>query len=135
MIVIRTAEEMARALASRLTPEVEQIVRDHRDDLSGYEGYELTELALFIIVQPADRLSDIEASFGRPLVTVGGGVAAFALLPESIRQVGRCVEVVFVLSDAGFGLVLLIEHNDGTDPLLLEACQQALADMAGQPVE
>jgi hypothetical protein len=73
MIIIRTAEEMARALDSPLHPEMKQLLQNHWAHLSEYEGYSLEELALFIITEPTDTLADIEAACSRRLVQVGVG--------------------------------------------------------------
>ena len=52
MIVIRTAEEMARALDSPLEPTLKDRLQAHWDRLSEWDDYELSELAVFLIAQP-----------------------------------------------------------------------------------
>ena len=118
MIVIRTAEEMARALDSPLDTELKPCLQDHWDRLSEWQDYELSELAVFLIVQAGDTLEQAEAIIGQTLVQDG----SFSLLPELVARRGGWIEATFILSDDGFGLVLLIEIADNTDHDLLAAC-------------
>lgn len=52
----------------------------------------------FILVEPRDSLPDVEAALGRPFM---GNF-------EWIVEHDCCYEAVFILSDDGFGIVLLI---------------------------
>lgn len=123
MIVIRTAEDMARALDSPLDPELKVLLQSHWGRLSEYDGYALDDLALFIIIQPNDTLTAIDEVAPRPII---GGGAAFAILPEIICEHARWIELVFILSDDGFGLVLLVPKDVVVDPILAAALQDSL---------
>ena len=125
MIVIRTAEEMARALGSPLDPQLKHCLQTHWDRLSEWHDYELSELAVFLIVETGDTLEQAEAAFGRPLVID----STFAILPELIDRRGGWIEVTFILSDDGFGLVLLIKVGPAADERLLAACRNASSDI------
>ncbi|KRA82551.1 hypothetical protein [Altererythrobacter sp. Root672] len=116
MIVIRTAEEMDRALDSPLDPHLHQLLNGHLDRLSEYDDYELLELALFIVLQPSDTLTDLQNASPVRLVQGAGGKAAFATLPELVRQHSDWIELVFILSDDGFGLVLFLPKGIDLDP-------------------
>ena len=118
MIVIRTAEGMARALDSPLDPELKHCLQAHWDRLAEWQDYELSELAIFVVVQAGDTLEQAEAAFGQPLVQDN----SFSLLPELIERHGGWFEATFILSDDGFGLVLLVEIAANTDHDLLAAC-------------
>jgi hypothetical protein len=48
-------------------------------------------------------------------------------LSELITEHARWFDVVFIFSDNGDGLVLLIERDAKTDPQFLAACRHALA--------
>ena len=124
MIVIRTAEEMARALDSPLDPALLHRLETHRDRLSGWVDYELSELAVFLIVQEGDSVEQAEATFGQKLVRD----ETFTLLPELVERHGGWIEATFILSDDGFGLVLLAEKGPGADPELMQAFGNAAAD-------
>ena len=127
MIVIRTAEEMARALDSPLNPTLKQRLQSHWERLSEWEDYELSELAVFLIAQKGDTLENAEAAFGEPLIRD----SKFCFLPEVVEQHGGWYEVTFILSDDGFGLVLLAQVDPNTDGRLLAACTNAIADIDG----
>lgn len=127
MFVIRTAEEMARALDSPLEPTLKQRLQTHWDRLSEWDGYELSELAIFLIVQPPDTLEQAEAAFGQPLIRD----SQFCFLPEQIDQHCGWIEVTFILSDDGFGLILLVQANPKTDCRLIAACNNVFAHTSG----
>lgn len=60
MLVIRTAEEMARALSSSLDPPLKERLEAQRDHLLDYPDYAFEELGLFVIswittLMPATR--------------------------------------------------------------------------------
>ena len=122
MIVIRTAEEMARALDSPLDPELKHCLQDHWDRLAEWQDYDLSELAVFLIVQAGDTLEQAEAIISQPLVQEG----CFTIPPELVARRGGWFEATFILSDDGFGLVLLVEIADSTVPDLLAACNHHL---------
>lgn len=129
MIVIRTAEDMARALDSPIHPKLRQLLAGHWERLSQYEGYDLSELAEFAIIEPRDTLQDlsriVEIELGE-----GGVAPAFSLGPEAVEQHEAWTEIVFIYSDDGFGLVLLIPTASDTDPLILELAARHLAEFA-----
>ena len=127
MIVIRTAEAMARALDSPIDPTLKQCLQGHWDRLSEWEDSELRELALFLIAQPGDTIEQVEAAFGQPLVRD----SKFCSLPELTEQHGGWIEVTFILSDDGFGLILLVQVDPGADNELIAACHNAVADIDG----
>lgn len=123
MNLIRTVEAMARALDSPLDPELKQLLRSHAERLAEYEDYALEELAEFLIVEAGDALPDVEQAYGTQLVMDG----QFTFTVELITQHERWFDVVWIISDDGFGLVLLVQIDPGTDARLLAACRHALA--------
>ena len=125
MIVIRTAEEMERALDSPLEPTLKQRLHGHWERLSEWEDYELSELAVFLIIQPGDTLQQADAAFGQPLVRD----SKFCFLPELAEQQGGWIEITFILSQDGFGLVLLVQIDPNADSRLMAACNDSIADI------
>ena len=124
MHYIRTAEAMARVLDTPLEPELQTILSEHRERLAGYYGFSFEELAEFLIVERGDTLADSEDKYGRRLVEHD----IFVMPVELAFRHSTWIEVIFILSDDGFGLVLLVETGEGTDPSLLSACKQALLE-------
>lgn len=129
MLVIRTAGEMARSLDSPLDPELKQLLAAHQERLSEYEGYDLSELAEFVIVEPGDTLQDLSGIAELDLGE-GGVEPTFSLGPEAVEQHEAWTEIVFIYSDDGFGLVLFIPTTSDIDPLILELAKRHLNELA-----
>jgi hypothetical protein len=117
MIVIRTAEEMARVLSAPPDSELQHILQAHWERLSEWDDLNLEDLALFIIAPMGRTEEDIALAAGRALIADG----AFVLLPEVVKRSSHWAEVTCILSDDGYGIVLLIELGAGTDKHLLSA--------------
>lgn len=124
MIHIRTAEDLARALDSPLHPELRQLLGNHAERLAGYPDFAFEELAEMIIVEAGESLDGICSIMGPALVTEG--TADFTHPVELICRHDKYIEVVWILSDEGFGLVLLVELADNTDAALLALCARDL---------
>ena len=126
MIVIRTWEDMARALDSPLEPKLMHCLQGHLDRLSEWqEDYDLGDLVVIVIVQAGDALEQAESAICRPLVRD----SHFTLLPELIEPHGAWLEATFILSDDGFGLVLLAEQGPAAAPQLMAAFSNAAATL------
>lgn len=110
MISIRSSADMARALDGVLDAPLRQLLTLRRDQLLEYEGYDLAELAHFIVVQSGDTLATVEAEAGLPL--------AFPAF-EFVQRHGYWLEAVLILSDDGFGISLLVPNRIDIDPALL----------------
>jgi len=99
MHTITSSVAMAAFLAQPLDPTLRRILTDRVEQLAEYDGYDLGELAHFLLVQPGDTLEAIEAALGFSLTTYD---------PETVTEHGGWVEAIFVVSDDGFGWVLLM---------------------------
>lgn len=99
MHTITSSAAMAAFLAQPLNPTLRRILTDRVEQLAEHDGYDLGELAHFLIVQPGDTLKAIEAALGFFFATHD---------PETVSKHGGWVEAVFVVSDDGFGWVLLM---------------------------
>lgn len=107
---------MARALAGPVDAPLRRALEERRDQLLEYDGYELGELAHFIVVRPGDSLSAVEAEAGFPVVTgVDGDGPTF----EFVERHGGYLEAVTILSDDGFGVVLFVPDTIQIDPAIL----------------
>lgn len=131
MIVIRTAEELACMLASSLDKVVKERLAVYRDHLSDYAEFDFEELGRFIIVQPDDKLKQLNGALG-PALKAG---ELFAAEPEAVMRHGDWLEVLFVISDDGFGVVLfipLMEKIDSSFTLVRQHLASSL-DLDDQP--
>ncbi|QIG53787.1 hypothetical protein G6N82_06120 [Altererythrobacter sp. BO-6] len=120
MIIIRTAEELARALASPHECTLRERLEAQRDYLADYlHDYTFEELALLVIVEPRDHLEDLNPASGVRLVRDG----TFAFEVEIANRYCDWLELLFVISDDGFGVVLFVPITGDIDPAILAACQ------------
>ena len=118
MLKITDEDAMHHALDSPLDPTLKRVLTQRRDQLLEYGGYALGELAHFIIIEPADTIDDLEAAAGIPLITS----PAF----ERITDHGSWLEAPTIVSDDGFGIVLLVPDNDTANPDLLSVLRSYL---------
>lgn len=102
MYTIKTSAEMAAFLAQPIDPKLHRILLHKVEQLAEYDGYDLGELAHFLIVHPGDTVEAIEAALGFSPTMQGA---------EAFTDHGGWVEAVFVLSDDGFGWVLLVPNT------------------------
>lgn len=127
MKIIDSPEAMARALASPLDPLLDHLLRLRVEQLTGYEGYALDDLAVFIIVEPGDTLAAVEAEL-RISLTVNLVDGArwpdpdFCPNWEWCEDHGALFELTFILDDSGYGHVLFVLKDDGIDTALLSIC-------------
>jgi predicted metal-dependent peptidase len=132
MISIRSSADMAETLSSLLDPDLRRLLTERRDQLLDYDGYDLGDLVHIIVVQQhADTLAAVEAEAGVPLATnlVDGGQLGepdFEPCFEYVERHGGLYEAVLVLSDDGFGLVLIVPDRIDTDPDLLALLRRQL---------
>lgn len=104
-----------------LDPELRALLTTRRDQLlADAIGYELGELAHFIVAEPGDPIDEIEAAANYPLIAE----PAF----EWTVDHGGWFEAVTVLSDDGFGIVLLVPDCEGVDPTLLNLLRDLASD-------
>ena len=124
MISIKSTTDMARALSLPIDAELKRLLALRRDQLLAHYGYDLGELAHFVVVEPLDTLAAIEGVVGVPLATnlVDGsnyGDPSFTANFEYVARHGTWFEAVMILSDDGFGVVLFVPDRPDTDTTLL----------------
>ena len=115
MRIIDNEDELNRALQSQLPGAVKVLLQERAD---------LIDLATFIVPQPDDTVSAIEAAGGIGIATnmVDGsryGEEGYMPSFEWAIDHGGVIEMPFILSDDGSGVVLLVPDADGIDPTLL----------------
>lgn len=124
MISIRSSADMARALALPLDPDLLALLALRRDQLLEHDDYDLGELAHFLVAEHADTVAAIEGVVGVPLATnfVDGstfGDPGFTANFEYVERHGAWFEAVTIVSDDGFGIVLLVPDRSDIDASLL----------------
>lgn len=116
MQIIRTWADLAHYVNGPIDPDIKCLLLTRRDQLM--EFGDLTDLGTFALVQPGDRLCDIEAELGFSIVI--DAVPAW----EWIERHGAIWEAPVILSDDGFGNVLIVPDVEGIDPRLLALCRE-----------
>jgi len=111
MRVIDNASAMRRALDSPLDAGLMRLLILRRDQLLEYSDYQLSELACFIVAEPGDTATQIEAQAGMPLLSA----PAF----EWVQDHGGWLEAPTIVTDDGYGIVLLVPDRTDIDPELL----------------
>lgn len=120
MLSLRTTSAMERAAATYSDVRLGQLLNQRMHTLrSSYEG-DLEEIAHFLIVEPGDTPRNVEAELGfSPLKNrVDGtrfGDPAFTPSWEIILCHGRWFELVYIVSDDGFGWIVFIANDPGTE--------------------
>lgn len=125
MFIIRTYAALSDVSAVLEGNEVHALLEAHVERLADYADFDLTDLAMFAIVMPGDTLDSIEEDLGRSLIDSAG---TFIQPPEIIQKHSGWVEMAFILSDDGFGLVLFVPIDSNTDARLMAATEAAFAE-------
>ena len=133
MLIITDTTTMSLALDSPLKPAIKALLVMRRDQLLSDTGgdYDIGELAKWIIVAPGDPLAAIETAVGYPIAPDPPW--------EWVIDHGGVMEAPIILSDDGFGMVLIVPDEQGVDSVLLKLLKRAAvaADLSGnaaQPV-
>lgn len=115
MLVIRdlATDAVANAIAD---PELRRLIHQSADRLlSQFEPgeYSLEELCFFIVVEPGDTVGEIDDRLGRSILDTR---------PELVLEHPDWYQLVFVLSDDGFGVEVFVPKTAGVEPDLLALC-------------
>lgn len=102
------------SIAELRDPEVRGLIQQRVDALlRDFGDYELHELVTFVVVEPDDSLGAIDEQLGFSILS-----SPFELCEEH----AGFYEMVFVLSDDGYGIEVFISKAVGVDPRLLAMC-------------
>ena len=107
--------------------ELSQLITGYVDRLSDGEGFELGNLVHFVVMHRDDTVSELEAALGFSVVTNRSNGYRYGdpeFLPSwEVIEVHRYwYEMVYVLADDGFGIVVFVDKN--ADAQLLQMMQQ-----------
>lgn len=124
MIIIRSSAAIARTLASPIDADLNRLLALRRDQLLEHDDDDLGELAQFIVAGPSDTIAAIEGVIGASLAInlVDGskyGDPGFVANFEYVERHGAWFEAVMILSDDGFGIVLIVPDRPDIDATLL----------------
>jgi hypothetical protein len=128
MLALRDREAIARVADPELRALIERRVEAILAEVADDDGYELHELVLFVVVQPGDPLEAIDEQLGFPVLSTRWepearfGTPAFRPSWELLWEHAGYYEVLFILSDDGYGIDVFVAKRPGVDPKLLAMC-------------
>lgn len=127
MQILRNSKSIEEGARSWLEPELRDLLAVHVKRLNEYEGCDLSELVNFIVFEECDTVSDLDAALGFPVMAnrfdgCRYGEPGFSPSWEVIEEHINWFELVYVLSDDGFGIVVFVPKH--SDPELLKMLQQ-----------
>lgn len=113
MIIITNEAELA---AADLDPPTRALIDGRsRELLAG--GLALGDIVNWIVIAPGDTTADIETAIGFPIDAVGPPW-------EWVEDHGVLYEAPIILSDDGFGVVLVVPDDAGVNAMLLKALRR-----------
>ena len=111
MFTITTWPELRAAIE---THPARKILGSHADRLEEFDDQPLSELCQIVLVERTDTLTDLETKMGRAL---------HPPLWEYVERTDGWYEFVLIISDDGFGYVLLVEDRPDGNQALLDYCR------------
>ena len=108
-------------------PAIRQLVVERINDLGG-EAFDSDALGLLLVIEPGYTLESIDAQLGFPILAnriTGIRFDAPEFWPsfEFVEEFPSCYDMVFIISDDGFGIEVFIP-KDIDIPDLLAMCQR-----------
>jgi len=112
--------------ALNIQAELTRLITGYVERLSGYDGYELGQLVQFMVMASSDTVIELETALGFSvrINRFSGcryGDADFLPSWEVIEAHRYWYEVVYVLGDDGFGIVIFVPKD--ADAELIEMLQ------------
>jgi len=109
------------------SPDIRQLIAERIEALAADGEYSLQELAFFIVVEPGDTLVALDACVGFPVLGhrysgLRFGDPGYTPGFEILEEHPSCYEMVFILSDDGFGVQVFVPKVPGVDADLLAFC-------------
>jgi hypothetical protein len=123
MILLRDPSD-ADAVAN---PEVRALAAQRFTMLSEEESFDPDVMGFFIVVEPGDELSAINEQLGFDVLAnrftgIRFDQDGFHRSFEVLEEHRTCFEIVFVLSDDGYGVEVFVPKAEGIHPDLLAMC-------------
>jgi hypothetical protein len=124
MIVVKSLAESQQISNTA----IRELVRERINDLGG-NAFDATELGYFLVVEGGDALEGINAQLGFDILCnrmtgVRFDQADFSPSFEFVEEFPSCYDMVFIISDDGFGVEVFVPKGEGIDPDLLAMFQR-----------
>ena len=107
--------------------QIRALVQQRINDLGG-EAFDATALGYFLIIQPGDTLDAIDSQLGFSILAnrvtgISYDQPGFSPSFEFVEEFPSCYDLVFVLSDDGYGIEVFVEKAEGVPPDLRIMCR------------
>lgn len=108
-------------------PAIRVLVQQRINDIGG-EAFDSTELGYFLVIEAGDTIEAIQKQIGfnvlcNRFTAIRFDATGFTPSFEFIQEFASCYDLVFILSDDGFGVELFIPKMGGVDADLLAMCR------------
>lgn len=124
MIIVRDLS----AIHQVSNPEIRELVLQRMDDLGG-DAFDANALGYFLIVESGDTLESLSAQVGFAILCnrftgIRYDQTGFTPSFEFVEEFPACYDMVFILSDDGYGVEVFVQKAKGVPPDLLAMCQR-----------
>jgi hypothetical protein len=123
MLILRNSE----TVSSITDPAIRSLAEQRFVDICDGDDYDEDVHGFMIVVEAGDSVADLERESSCPILcspynALRFGDAAFRPCFEVLEEHEACYELVYVISDGGFGVVIFIPTAPVIDPELLSFC-------------
>ena len=106
--------------------EIRQLVQQRINDIGG-ESFDTAELGYFLVIEPGDTLDVIADQIGFSIIAnrftaIRYDQDGFSPSFEFLEEFPSCYDLVFVISDDGYGIEVFVDRAIGVDTDLLAMC-------------
>jgi hypothetical protein len=125
MIVLRDPQQLTQVVQ----PEIKSFFQQRFHDICDPEPYDPDEHGFFILVEPGDTSEQIELDTGYSLLkslfngTIYGD-PDFTPDFEYMEDHVGFYEAVYIFTDSGFAVVMIVPKEEGIDGRILELCAE-----------
>ena len=108
-------------------PTIRQLVQQRINDLGG-EAFDATALGYFLVIEPGDTLEEIDTQLGFSILAnrftdIRYDQPGFSPSFEFVEEFPSCYDMVFIISDDGFGIEVFVPKAEGVPPDLRIMCR------------
>src|SRR5262245_17434527 len=109
-------------------PSIREIVEQRFAQVCNGKRYDPEVHGEMIVVEPGDKLASLEGMSGCPIASNPYDESRFpdpdfTPVCEAIEEHATCYEMVFILNDDGFGVLIFVPEHPGIDRELLSLCR------------
>src|SRR5512137_2098333 len=125
MIILRDPQQLTQVVQ----PEIKAFLRQRFHDICEPEPYDPDEHGFFILVEPGDTSDRIEQETGYSLLKslfsdTAYGDPDFTPDFEYLEDQGSFYEAVFIFTDSGFAVVMIVPKEEGIDGRIMALCNE-----------